>query len=691
MNKDETIHIAVLEGAPDEAELIAVALRNAGHAVRSYAFKGIKELVGALPQSRVDLIYCATEAADLAATCRAARGCEDHVPVIAIATGVDTKAVVAAMEAGAHDLIMRSQSDHLRLATRRALEISRCRKGMRRCRQAFEESEKRCQALLGSSRDAIAYIRDGMHIYSNKVYVEMFGLKDSDALEGMPILDLIGEDEHDRFKEFLSGYGRAGKKAVEVCCRRDDGTEFSAVMDLSPASVNGESCTQVVIRDKTVDESVLNELEALKFQDSATGLYNRQAFIGELEQAIADVKSGARPGVVFYVDIDNFAAVRGAMGIGGMDTVIAGIGKIIAAHLDNDDFGARFGDHVFTVLSRQAGIKLINEKAEEIVKSLNTVIEVGERSMHITASLGMASIHNSVSSPYEVLAFADAACSAAKARGGNAIDVYKDPAKESEIKETQDDLRRVSLLQKALKNNLFKLFFQPIIGLSGGTEEMYDVLLRLAGEKGEAQSVPAEYMLAAERTGMVMLIDRWLVSRALHMLAEKRRRGGDASLCIRLSSLAYSDETLLPWLLERMQASKMKPSSLIFEVAESDAAAHINQIAAFNRNLKKIGCRAMLGRFGVAEAPFKLFKSVPVDIIKFHPEVTGAAGTDPAAMEKLKNMVVGAHRLNKTVIAPRVENAESMAVLFQCGIDRAQGNFIQEPDAAMRYDFSGET
>lgn len=310
--------------------------------------------------------------------------------------------------------------------------------------------------------------------------------------------------------------------------------------------------------------------------------------------------------------------------------------------------------------------------------------------MQITASLGMAAIHGNATTPYEVLAFADAACNAAKQRGGNAFVSYKDPAKQAEEQETQEDLRRINMLQQALKKNLFTLHFQPIAALAGKGEEIYEALLRLTNEEGEVTETPAEYLLAAERTGMIILIDRWVISRAMHILADKQRRGGNTNLCVKLSGSAYSDETLLPWLYERAQASKVEVSRLIFEIAEHDITAHINQVAAFSRALKKMRCRVMISHFGTQEAPFKLFKTVPVDIIKFHPQLTDAAGADPAAAAKLRNMVAAARQLNKPTIASQIESAAGMAALFQCGVDMAQGGFIHEPEAEMRFDFSGE-
>ncbi len=688
MERDDTINIAVYESMPDEAEFIATELRNAGHAVKPLSFKNSDDLKAILSNNRVDLIYCTTEDKELGSACRIADKHKDHIPVIAISSDTDTAAVIHAMENGARDLVSRNQPAHLRMVTERELKgIKHC-KGMYEFKQAYQESEKRCRSLLDSSRDAIAYIHDGMHIYSNNVYVEKFGFEDSDDLEGLPILDLVAIDEHPRFKEFLTNYGKqAGEENVDIRCERDDGTEFEAAMEFSPASIDGEACTQVIIREQSVSQEVINELEILKSQDSVTGLYNRQAFIEEVEQAITDVQNGNRPGVILYIEVDKFDAVKSTMGLENIDNCIATIGKLIASKLKDDDFGARFGEHTFTILVREGDVRKIGAKSKALVKSLNTIVEAKDLSMQVTSSLGLASIRSTTRTPYEIIACADMACNIAKERGGNSIEAYKSPEKEAEKKKTQDDLRWVNLLKNALENNLLKLAFQPVVGLKDESDQIYEVLLRLTDEDG-TEILPGEFLPAAEKTGMINLIDRWVIGRALHMLAEKQREGDNTNLFVKLSGSAYTDEGLLPWLYERSKASKIDTNRLIFEVAESDATGHISKVAQFCRTLKKMRCRTLVSQFGMADEPTKLFKAVPIDFVKIHPGLTGQIASDPSMMQAVRELVNEAHEAEKEVIAPHVESADSMAQLFTCGFDFIQGNFLQEPDIVMQFDFS---
>lgn len=687
MERDDTINLAVFETSPDEAEYIATELRNGGHVVKSYAFKNRSELEKTLKGNRIDLILSSTDPDELTGVCRMAESPDYRIPVIAIAPDTDIASVVVAIRGGARDLISRNQPDHMRLVIERELESTKQCRNARNFMDAYNESEKRCRNLLDSSRDAIAYIHDGMHIYANGVYVEKFGFEDAEDLEGLPILDMVAEDEHARFKAFITNYGKQkNEENVEVRCVRDDGTEFEAAMEFTRASIDGEACTQVIIRDQGISETVINELELLKTQDPVTGLYHRRAYLEEIDQSISDVRHGHRPGVIFYIEIDKFDSIKSIMGIENIDQAISSIGKTIADTIGEHDFGARFGEHIFTILSREKDVKKIGILSKKLIRALDYVVEAGDKSMHITASMGIASIRSNTKSTYEIIACAESACSEAKKKGGNSIEAYKDPDREAAKQASKAELHWVNLISNALENNQFKLAFQPIVSLREESDEIYEALLRLRDEKGE-EIKPGAFLPAAEKTGMINKIDRWVIGRALHLLVEKQRENFSTCLFVKLSGSAFSDESLLPWLYERTKATKVETRRLIFEINEDDAETHIKQIAHFCRTLQKMHCRVVLSRFGLNNEPFRLLKTIPVDFLKVSSKLTGEIGNNPAMMERVTAIVEQGHELDKPMIAPHVEDAESMAVLFQCGFDYLQGNFLQEPDIIMQFDF----
>lgn len=688
LENDDSINLAVLESLPGEAETVSQDLRNAGHVIKLFVFESYDQLATVLKEGFIDVIFCINHSDELTDIISLARQKNDPVPVIAIASDADVSSVMEAMEIGAMDLVDRNQSGHLRLVFERELQSIRRFKAMGQCKEFLDESEKRCRALLDSSRDAIAYVHDGMYIYANRVYVELFGFEGTDDLEGLPIMDMIAENDQQRFREFIVNYARQPEtyEKVEFRCERDDGTEFDAQMEFSRASIDGEPCTQLIIRDKIYNDDATRELEVLKMYDVSTGLLNRQAFLDEMEQGIADAQADDKSSVIFYIELDKFDVVREALSIEDLDVALTSIGRVFKEAIDDGDLGSRFGEGIFTLITHTNDSDLLKKKSRKILEMMNTILEVGDKSMKVTASMGMVAIRNTSRLPYEVLACADIACKAAKQQGGNRVEVYVYPDEQQKRQETEAELRWVEMLKTALEENRFTLAFQPVVGLKESNDEIYEVLLRMRFNE-ETEFKPGTFLPFAEKTGMIDKIDRWVISSSLQMLA-KREDEGKTCLFVKLSNSAYADEALLPWLYKSIKAAGIQPRQLIFEINEKDVVTQIKKVIHFCRILHKMRCRTVISHFGMLDDPFQLLKTIPIDFIKASADLTSKIGSDPAMMERVTGMVETAHEMEKPIVAPHVEDAQSMAVLFQCGFDFIQGNFLQEPDVVMQYDFS---
>src|SRR6185369_5130483 len=120
----------------------------------------------------------------------------------------------------------------------------------------------RCDALLDSSRDPIAYVHEGMHVRANKAYLEIFGFEEFEEIEGMSILDMIAPEDADDFKTLLK--------------KRSDGSAFDAIMEFAEATYEGEPCQQISFRQQTMSVELAKELDVLRSKDLVTDLFNRQ-------------------------------------------------------------------------------------------------------------------------------------------------------------------------------------------------------------------------------------------------------------------------------------------------------------------------------------------------------------------------------------------------------------------------------
>src|SRR5690606_17162851 len=227
------------------------------------------------------------------------------------------------------------------------------RRGLRRLEAQLRETERRCDALIASSRDPVAYIHEGMHIRANDAYLEMFGFESFEDVESMSLLDLVAAQHIDGFKQLLKSLSRGEPPPAEYLmeARHLDGTTFPAKMEFATASYEGEPCIQVVFRRREeLDPELAREVEELRQRDQVTGLLNRPTFMRLLEDVVARVgRDGGQygfrrlypdPYARLLPDRGLVAAVAVAVALADRGRRVLGPGVPVA----------RFGEHRFAVL-----------------------------------------------------------------------------------------------------------------------------------------------------------------------------------------------------------------------------------------------------------------------------------------------------------------------------------------------------
>lgn len=693
MEKDNIVRLLVVEESLNDAEMLTSVLRNAGHGVRPVRAEDEEDVQAALNEHPLDLILCSTELdhCTLQGALEAVARSGKDVPLIAISPEFDEIKIAEALKAGAVDLVSKTHPERLQLVVQRELNNLHQRRALRLSEAAQRESEKRCKALLDSSRDAITYVHDGMHIYANSAYLEMFGFSEWEEIEGTPIMDMVAPEDHGKFKEFLRNYskGDGASTELEVRVLRADGSPFNAMMDFVPASVEGEACTQIIIRDQSLSKELEKKLKTMSKQDLLTGLYNRQTFFEELEQAVARMAAGASGCSVLYIELDNFKSIEESVGIAGGDLVLSDSAGLIRGKTGESDVAARFGDYAFTVLIQNPDKQNPEALADAIRRAVEEHIsEVGSRSVTATCSIGICPVGNNAASAQDILRRAEMACQMARNAGGNRVHVHNPLADEQANKGTEQHW--VQIIQHALEHNQFYLVYQPIASLHGDAGEKYEVLLRMKDAQGN-EVLPGQFIAIAEQGDLIKTIDRWVIEHALKRLGERRREGADTTFFIKLSGKSLGDETLLPWINERLKQARLQGDSVVFEIAESAAVTQLKEAKNFTRGLKELHCGFTLDHFGSGINSFHLLKHLPADYLKIDGTFMRKLANNPENQAMIKSITEMAHSMGKLTIAEFVEDAGSLAVLWQCGVNYIQGHFLQEPNEILAYDFSGET
>ncbi len=690
---DKIINLIVIDDSFDSEEEIVSKLRTAGFTARSSRIEDASDLLTSIKSQTPDIIiyFAGGELISLEETIRCLKKNKDSKDSrVILVNKKEQPDTINAMRAGAVDATSFENINHLILIIEREhLSLSNSRK-FAKARKELDESEKRCSSLLDSSRDAITYIHEGMHVYSNRSYMELFGIDDSSDLEAMPILDMITNESRDKFKTFLRDHTKNEKylEKLNTNLRKPNGEEFSGEMEFSPAQIEGEPCIQIIIRKEDINSGELErQLKLLSQKDQLTGLFNRQYSIEKLEATIAEAEQKNYNAALMEVHIDNFSEIKDTVGVVHSDQYIIEAAKALNKAVHEGDIISRYAHDSFIVIAIDYGERNIEEYAIELQKSVSH-LETNIRGsiINTTCCIGISPIDSDSPAYHEVLARSERAAASAKEKGANQIVIHI-PEK-SELTRHEIDTKLKEQLTNALKNDKFVLHYQPIISLHGDTEERYEVFVRLEAEESDQLIMPQDFLPAAERIGMSIAIDRWVLFRTIKEFTRKRAQGISTRFFIKLSGSSINDDTLMDWLTYQVKEQKIPANTLNFEIKEAVSITNLRSAKNLSQKLKAIGCGFVLDDFGAGANPFQLLEHVDVDYIRMDRSFMDDLAENPQNQETIRKITTRATELGKFVIAQHVPDANSLSILWGMGVNFIQGYFLQEPLPEMEYDFT---
>ncbi len=688
MGKQENvIKILLVEDSVEEAEQLISMLRNGGIAVRPARAGNADELQAQLAAQAPDLLLVnlAVRSIPLKAAAAAANATGKDIAVIAVTAKADEDTVANAFVEGARALILRNRAEHVQSVVRREFEALLMRRSVRRLEAALRETERRCEALLDSSRDPIAYVHEGMHVRANKAYLEIFGFEDFEDIEGMSILDMIAANDADDFKTLLKKLSKGEKppQKLNLKAQRGDGSTFDATMEFAEASYEGEPCQQIIFRQQTANVELAKELDALRSKDLVTDLFNRQYCLSELERMVGEAAKGRNDQALLLIEPDNFKSLLDTVGLGNADLLLGDMANLMRRHLKDTDIAGRFGEHAFGVLLGGRNADAVRHLAETIRHAFEErIFEVGKQSVNANVSIGGTLIGEKNANAQIILNQASGALRTAQTEGGNRANVF-DPAAKDKADEEKNK-HWLTLIKDALANNGFVLFYQPIVSLHGAEGEFYEILLRMNGPKGEI--APNFFMPVAEQNGLLAAIDRWVISTAIKALAEREKAGHKTTFFVKLTPQSLDDQTLLPWIAQQLKNARLRGDALVFEMPESKVVTSLKPARAFVTGLKQLHCGFALEQFGSGLNSFQLLKHVDASYLKLDRNFMAELPKNKEHQEKIKELCDQAHHAGKLTVAEFVEDAASMSILFSCGVNFVQGNFLQEPEKVMAYE-----
>ena len=691
IGKDTALRLILVDDQVNEAEAIVSSLRNAGIAVRPLRAESLDELAGQLAQQSVDMVLAEHASALMPFNEVAAvvMGCGRDVPLLAVLDGITDEILDSVQAQGAQAVALRGRPQQFLKNVRTEWHDLDARRSQRALEAQMRETERRCDALIDSSREPIAYIHEGMHIRANQAYLEMFGYESFEDIEGMSLLDLVSPQDVGEFKALLKrlSKGEPPPPRHELTAHDIEGNDFPAVMEFTAAQYEGEHCQQVIFRRQSVDADpeLARQVEELKQRDQATGLLNRPTFLGLLAAAVAEAAGQGGTHGLLLIEPDHYAQLLEVIGLGDADALMAALARRLESAA-NGGVAARFGEHQLALLMRDSDHVATSETAERIRDAFaEHVLEVGDHSLNATVSIGGVQIGERIASTSQVLAKASQGVVSVIGVGGNRVQLF-DPGALDRAEQERIDAW-VARIKVALEGDGFRHDFQPVIALQGDGSEMYEMFLHMHGSDGVPVDA-ATYLPIAEEHGLLGQIDRWATTHAIDLIGERLRAGKRTSLLLSISQEALQDPTMASFIAAHLTSSGVPGELLVLAIPEAKVFTNLREAQEFVGAMAGFGVRIALERFGAGLNSMQLLTHFDPAFLKVDPQFMVDLAKSADSQQQIRNIASQAQGRGIRTIAENVQDAASMTLLFSAAVDYVQGDFLASAGPGMTYDFS---
>jgi diguanylate cyclase (GGDEF)-like protein/PAS domain S-box-containing protein len=534
--------------------------------------------------------------------------------------------------------------------------------------------------VVDSSQDAIlTKTPDGTITSWNRAAERLYGYSAEEAI-GASVKMLeppnrAGEHEQMTRAVFMG----EPVERVETERVRKDGAVINVAISISPVrdANNTIISAAVLARDITERVGYENQLRHLADHDQLTGLFNRRRFDEELRRELARATRSGAEGTLVVIDIDDFKAINDSHGHAAGDAALGHVAGVLRGRLRSTDVIARLGGDELGALLPDTGPAEAQTAAEGLRQALHAAHPTfGGKPLRITASIGVAAFRGGDTTADELLIHADLAMYAAKTTGRDRVVVYSPAqarAARSLAREPWSDR-----IRDALDEDSFVLHLQPIIDLATGKVSHGELLLRMRADDGRLIA-PGAFLPTAERIGLIHQIDRWVVKRAIDLVA--RMRASDLPpVSVNLSGeTVVGDPALLEMIERELEEKGADPSRLIFEVTETAALANMPDALAFTRGLIGMGCSLALDDFGTGFASFKYLKHLPVAFVKLDGEFIQNLPRSAIDEHVVRTIVSLARSLGIKTVAEAVTDDETVELLRTHSVDFAQGFHLGKP------------
>lgn len=432
-----------------------------------------------------------------------------------------------------------------------------------------------------------------------------------------------------------------------------------------------------VITDVSNEKKAEQKIHFMNYYDDITGIPNRKMFTEIFKELINDnLSCGTKLGLIFY-DIDNFKSINDTYGHEVGDEILLKLSERVNKELDGRHTFARFGGDEFVIaFSRVHDENEIRELLNKLLVSVRKPIEVNNKSIYCSISLGVSMYPRDADNLDILLKTADMAMHKAKEEGKNRFRFFD--------VDILTLLRRQYDIEKALRTSIEKkeifMVFQPKISIKGEKVNGFEALVRWVSQELGFVS-PAEFIPIAENTGFIVELGKYIIEESFKKCRELYESSDNKfHIAINISDIQLREEGFIDFVSALLNKYNIPPEYIEFEITEGVIMQSVSRNIELLLNLKKLGVSIALDDFGTGYSSLSYLKRLPIDVLKIDKSFVDGIGVDEKSEYIAESIIKLSHSLDLKVVAEGVETKEQLGYLDKMKCDIAQGYYFSKPE-----------
>lgn len=543
--------------------------------------------------------------------------------------------------------------------------------------------ERLLDSILSTIGEAVISVDTDHRIrFVNPAAADLLGMS-TDELTSSEIDDVLHtfDEMNDAQVQLLPGHKAPGGLYLidKVYVTGAHGSRVLVSGSVSPVKESDGRTTgyTIALRDLSDVRRMTDTISYQVTHDNLTRLLNRDEFITRMAKEMSSQRefSDGRAPFYLYADLDNFKVINDVCGHAAGDELLRQVADDIATRMTEHHLQARIGDDEFGVFIPEASAEYAEQQAYAFHDIISRKFEWRGHTFPITASVAVVPVATENADPFSVLAAADDACYMLKDRGGNGVQIYR--RGDTAFLKRRGDMHWTSLLSRAIDEERFVLFYQPIASLKTGEIPHREILMRLIDTDGGVVS-PGHFIPAAETYNLMPAIDRLVLKKVMQHISQAP--ADDTYIyCVNLSAYSLADRELFDEIESLLNTYNVSPERLCLEITETAAIENFNTSVSLIERLRELGCIFALDDFGNGFSSFAYLKNLPVDIIKIDGSFVQHVADNPSDRAMVEAINSIAHVLGMKTIAEFVKDETVRETLRNMNVDMAQGFLISRP------------